>query len=65
MKQPGLFDFSERQKKLLKTRDFLERVSLLVTWELFRPVLDKALERKNHDKGGDRRHKRADLGEEP
>ena len=52
MKQPGLFDFSERQKKLLKTRDFLERVSLLVTWEIFRPVLDKALERKSHDKGG-------------
>ena len=47
-----MFDFSERQKKLLKTRDFLERVSLLVTWEIFRPVLDKALERKNHDKGG-------------
>jgi IS5 family transposase len=52
MKQPGLFDFSEQQKKLLKTRDFLERVSLLVAWETFRPVLDKALERKNHDKGG-------------
>ena len=52
MKQPGFFDFSERQKKLLKTRDFLERVSLLVTWEIFRPVLDKALERKSHDKGG-------------
>ncbi len=52
MKQPGLFDFSERQKKLLKTRDFLERAGLLVTWEIFRPVLDKALERKNHDKGG-------------
>ena len=33
MKQPGLFDFSERQKKLLKTRDFLERVSLLVAWK--------------------------------
>ena len=52
MKQPGFFDFSERQTKLLKTRDFLERVSLLVAWETFRPVLDKALERKNHDKGG-------------
>ncbi len=46
MKQPGLFDFSERRKKLLKTRDFLERAGLLVTWEIFRPVLDKALERK-------------------
>ena len=52
MKQPGFFDFSERQKKLLKTRDFLERVKRLVVWEAFRPVLDKALERKDRDKGG-------------
>jgi IS5 family transposase len=52
MKQPSFFDFSERQKKLLKTRDFLERVKRLVAWEAFRPVLDKALERKDRDKGG-------------
>jgi hypothetical protein len=30
MKQPGFFDSSERQKKLLKTRDFLERVNAFV-----------------------------------
>lgn len=52
MKQPGFFDFSDRQKKLLKTRDFLERVRRIVAWEAFRPVLDAALARKEHDKGG-------------
>jgi hypothetical protein len=51
MKQPGFFDFSERQKKLLKTRDFLERVNRLVAWEAFRPVLDEALDRKEGAKG--------------
>lgn len=52
MKEPGFFDFSQRQKKLLQTRDFLERVKRLVAWEAFRPALDKALERKDRDKGG-------------
>src|ERR1019366_3945057 len=52
MKQPGFFDFSERQKKLLKTRDFLDRVNRFVAWESFRPELDVALHRKTADKGG-------------
>jgi|SRR5271157_65253 len=52
MKQPGFFDVSERQKKLLKTRDFLERVNRIVAWESFRPVLDDALKRKDRVKGG-------------
>ncbi len=52
MKQPGFFDFSERQKKLLKTRDFLERVNALVTWEAFRPLLETALKRSAREKGG-------------
>jgi len=52
MKQAGLFDFSERQAKLLKTRDFLERVNSLVEWEAFRAVLDNALARKDNRKGG-------------
>jgi len=52
MRQPGLFDRAKRQKKLLKTRDFLERVNRFVAWETFRPALDAALDRKEHDKGG-------------
>ena len=52
MKQAGFFDLSKRHTKLLKTRDFLERVNQLVGWEAFRPVLDTALARKPRDKGG-------------
>jgi transposase, IS5 family len=52
MRQPGLFDREKRQKKLLKTRDFLNRVNQFVAWETFRPALDTALDRKEHDKGG-------------
>ena len=52
MKQPGLFDFSERQKKLLKTRDFLERINAFVGWEAVRPALDAALNRPAREKGG-------------
>ena len=52
MRQAGFFDLRERQKKLLATRDFLDRVNRLVAWESFRPVLDKALKRSTGDKGG-------------
>lgn len=52
MKQRGFFDFSERQKKLLKTRNFLEQINAIVTWEAFRPLLDAALNRSTREKGG-------------
>jgi IS5 family transposase len=52
MKQAGFFDFSDRQAKLGKTRDFLERINNLVDWEAFRSVLEKALARKDRSKGG-------------
>ena len=52
MRQAGFFDLRERQKKLLATRDFLDRVNRFVAWESFRPVLDKALKRSTGDKGG-------------
>jgi IS5 family transposase len=52
MKQPGLFDLSERQKKLQKTRDFLERINAIVNWERFRPILNAALNRSTREKGG-------------
>ncbi len=52
MKQAGFFDAMKRQEKLLKTRDFLERVNQFVVWETFRPALETALARKAGDKGG-------------
>lgn len=52
MKQAGFFDFAERQKKLLATRDFLEQINRIVAWEAFRPVLDAALQRSARGMGG-------------
>ncbi|MGH6823321.1 MAG: IS5 family transposase [Methylocella sp.] len=52
MRQAGFFDLRERQRKLLATRDFLDRVNRFVAWESFRPVLDKALKRSTGGKGG-------------
>lgn len=52
MRQAGFFDLRERQKKLLATRDFLDRVNRFVAWESFRPVLDKALKRSAGGNGG-------------
>jgi len=52
MNQPGLFDLCERQKKLRKSRDFLERINAIVDWEEFRPILDAALHRSAREKGG-------------
>ena len=51
-KQAGLFDRADRTAKLLRTRDFLERVNKYVAWENFRPLLDAALSRKDRSKGG-------------
>ena len=52
MKQPGFFDRSARRKKLLATRDFLDRVKRFVNFEAFRPLLDRALMRSTGGKGG-------------
>ena len=56
MKHIISYDISERlaarQEKLLKTRNFLERVDLFTDWEEFRPDLDAALARKSRHKGG-------------
>ncbi len=52
MKQPGLFDFDRRHKKLVKTRGFLENLNRFVDWELFRALLAEALKRSSGEKGG-------------
>ena len=51
-RQAGLFDVQQRTAKLLKTRDFLERVKGYVAWESFRPMLDAALNRTSGENGG-------------
>jgi hypothetical protein len=50
--QPGFFDLSNRQAKLLATKDFWERVNRYVPWESFRPLLDRAVARKSLVNGG-------------
>lgn len=52
MKEAGLFDLSERQKKLADTRDFLEKMNRFVNWEAFRGLVEKALRRSDREAGG-------------
>ncbi len=44
MKQPGLFDFDRRHKKLVKTRGFLENLNRFVDWEIVPCVAGRGVE---------------------
>jgi transposase, IS5 family len=48
----GFFDTDFRLNELSKQGDPLERLNACVDWELFRPVLEKALNRSDGSKGG-------------
>ena len=50
--QPGFFDLDRRYGALSAACDPLERLALVVDFELFRPELDAALERSDRAKGG-------------
>lgn len=50
--QRGFWDVEERLKELSKEGDPLEKLSATVDFELFRPVLVKALRRSHRSKGG-------------
>ena len=52
MVQRGFFDVDERLAALSRAGDPLERLSAVVDFELFRPVLDAALARSDRGKGG-------------
>jgi IS5 family transposase len=52
MAQPGFFDVDERLAALSAAGDPLERLSAVVDFELFRPVLDAALVRSDRSRGG-------------
>jgi len=52
MGQPGFFDVDERLAALSAAGDPLERLSAVVDFELFRPVLDAALARSDRSRGG-------------
>jgi IS5 family transposase len=50
--QPGLFDWDLRYAALSAAGDPLERLSLVIDFELFRAELDAALDRSDRAKGG-------------
>jgi IS5 family transposase len=52
--QPGFFDVDERYAVLSAAGDPLERLSAVVDFEIFRPVLDAALARSDRSRGGRR-----------
>lgn len=52
MSEPGLFDVDERLTALSASGDPLERLSRVVDFELFRPVLIAALARSDGSRGG-------------
>lgn len=49
---PGFFDLDDRYAALSATGDPLERLSLVVDFEMFRPDLDAALKRSDGARGG-------------
>jgi transposase len=50
--QPGFFDVDERYAVWSAAGDPLERLAAVVDLEIFRPVLDAALARSDHSRGG-------------
>lgn len=50
--QPGFFDSEERLKVLSAAGDPLERLSLVIDFEVFRGGLEAALSRSDRSKGG-------------
>lgn len=41
MRQPGFWDWEERQSKLNQKKDLLVRLNEIVPWEMFRPQLEQ------------------------
>src|SRR5271168_795137 len=52
MSHPGFFDVDERLAALSAAGDPLERLTGVVGFELFRPVLEGALRRSDRSRGG-------------
>ena len=52
MKARGLFDEEKRQNVLSKLGDNLETLNKKINWELFRPILKKALKKEAKGLGG-------------
>ncbi len=58
MSQPGFFDLDDRYSKLDGLGDPLVRVAGLVSWEVFRPVLERALAKPRKSNAGRKEYDR-------
>ena len=54
VRQPGMFDADERLRALSAAGDPLERLRVVLDFELFRPELEAALDRADRSRGGRR-----------
>ncbi|MDR3625648.1 MAG: IS5 family transposase [Ignavibacteriaceae bacterium] len=50
--EPGLFDEENRLIKLTKKKDPLVRLSMMIKWEKFRPIIEKAMKKQTKGYGG-------------
>jgi len=50
--QFSFFDESNRLNKLTRIGDTLQRLNGIVNWQIFKPILDKAIPREKSEKGG-------------
>jgi IS5 family transposase len=58
MMQSGFFDLQERYRKLSELGDPLEAINRVVDWEVFRPVLKKALKKERKSAAGRKEYDR-------
>jgi IS5 family transposase len=52
MKQPGFWDWEERQSKLNQKKDLLVRLNEIIEWETFRPLLKQISEKSRKSQAG-------------
>ena len=52
MKEKGLFDEEDRLRVLSKLGDSLEKLNEKINWEIFKPILKKALNKESKGLGG-------------
>ena len=52
MRQPGFWDWEDRQNKLNQKKDLLVRLNEIMTWETFRPLLEQIHNKPRKSKAG-------------
>jgi transposase, IS5 family len=52
MKQPGFWDWEERQSKLNQKKDLLVRLNQIIEWEMFRPLLAQIHDKPRKSQAG-------------